>query len=168
MPEPKPPSPRAAPHSPQSPPSAATSPQELHVPELWLAACRGFQDFTLLCSLGVRVKALQQQEVAELQGRPGWKPGEVNDLQERFGCPGFCLLPELLLSFPNLLLYWKFKGSLEGSRNPLTFFLFLGEKRLFYSFSQKGVNSSCPLALSVVLMRSKDKNWSVWVCKSRK
>lgn len=75
------------------------------MPALWLAAFQGFQDFTLLCSLGVRVRALQQQEVVELQGRSGWKPGEVNDLQELVGCPGFYLLPELLLSFPNLLLY---------------------------------------------------------------
>lgn len=112
--------PKAAPHS---PPSAAS---ELHVPALWLAAFQGFQDFNLLCSPAVRVRALQQQEVVELQGRSGWKPGEVNDLQELFGCLGSCLLPELLLSFHNLLLYWKFKGSLEGSRNPLTFFSILG------------------------------------------
>lgn len=42
------------------------------------------------------------------------------------GCPGFCLLPELLISFPALLLCWKFKGSLEGGKNPSKIFPLFG------------------------------------------
>lgn len=117
--------------APDSPPSAASVPPCASTLACSFPRSPGFH------SPGVRVRALQQQEVVELQGRSGWKPGEVNDLQELFGCPGFCLLPELLLSFHNLLLYWKFKRSLEGSRNPLTFFLFLGEKWLFTPFHKK-------------------------------
>ena len=54
------------------------------------------------------------------------------------GCTGFCLLPELLIPFPTLLLCWKFKGSLEGRRNPSEFFpSFRGQVTVLLLFAKK-------------------------------
>lgn len=50
----------------------------------------------------------------------------------------------------------------------LDIFSVLGGEVTVHSFSQKGVNSSWPLPLSVVLKGSRDRNWSVWMCKSTK
>lgn len=75
-------------------------------------------------SLGVRVRALSSSR-SWLNSREDLKlkiSRNFLDVLASACCQNF------LLSFPNLLLYWKFKWSLEGSRNRLVFSPFLGEK----------------------------------------